>query len=131
VSPPARDQSEDFFVPDPIDHLLHLADDGSAQLQGGGNMSAVGVADDPVKHVVAEFANDSHRGSKDIAPSHDADRSYQTVGQREILFNKLCDEINEVVSAVRSLAQQALLTNFKDQHRGQAAWLSIRCSCRW
>ena len=24
--PPARQQSEEFFVPDPIDHLLHLAD---------------------------------------------------------------------------------------------------------
>ena len=39
--PPAHQQSEEFFVPNPIDHLLHLADNSSAQ--GGGNIGAAGV----------------------------------------------------------------------------------------
>ena len=61
--PPARQQLEEFFVPDPIDHLLHLADDGSAQ---GGNIGAAGVADVPINPV----ASNADRGSNNAATSH-------------------------------------------------------------
>jgi hypothetical protein len=55
---------------------------------------------------------------------HHAGLSDQTVGQREKAFNKLCDEIGVMVSAVRSLTQRDLiLLRSTDKQRIQAARL--------
>ena len=68
--PPARQQSEEFFVPDPIDHLLHLADDGSAQ----GGAKAAPSHGDTVEHP-ADHPADHPTEHTDQALTHDADDS--------------------------------------------------------
>ena len=53
---------------------------------------------------------------------HHAGLSDQTVGQREKAFNKLCDEIGVMVSAVRSPTQRDLIfLRSTDKQRIQAA----------
>jgi len=66
VPPPARPESEEFFVEDPIDHLLHLADES----QPNGNIDPAVV--DPA--VVARVTNEADRepGSTSRAPSPDS-----------------------------------------------------------
>ena len=68
--PPARQQSEEFFVPDLIDHLLHLADDGSAK----GGAKAAPSHGDTVEHP-ADHPADHPTKHTDQALTHDADDS--------------------------------------------------------
>ena len=66
ISFPARSQSEDSFVTDPIDDFLHLVDETSGR---------------------------ERRTRSDSVPV-----PIQAITQREELFNKLCDEIDVMVS---------------------------------
>jgi len=68
ISAPWRFQSEDSFVIDPIDNLLHLVDETSGR---------------------------ERRTMSDSVPV-----PIKAVGQREELFNKLCDKIDVMVSVL-------------------------------